>query len=235
MTEFLLFDIDDTLLDFGKAEAGAVSRTFTKAGLPLSDKILRRYSEINNFVWGELEAGRMTRDEILLKRFSLLFDEFGIAASSEAIQASYEYELGVGHYFVDGAEELLNTLCGRYRLFIVSNGTLSVQERRIKSAGIAKYFEKIFVSEKIGYHKPSREFFETCFAQISGFDRERALIIGDRLSSDILGGINAGIKTCWFNPKHMMPDPDIPADFEIDSLAGLPGLLNKINLAKTEN
>lgn len=225
MIKYILFDIDDTLLDFGMAERGAISRSFMSMGLPVTDEILSRYSEINNYVWGKLEKGEMTRGEILIKRFSMLFDELGIDAPCDKVQASYEYELGVGHYFVEGAEELLRQLYGKYELFIVSNGTLSVQERRIKSAGIEKYFSKIFISEQIGYNKPSREFFDSCFMQIPGFDREKALIVGDRLSSDISGGINCGVKTCWFNPRHEAKDPDIPADYEISRLAELPELL----------
>ena len=228
MTELLLFDIDDTLLDFGKAEEGAIRRTFSKHGIPVDDAILRRYSEINSYVWGLLEKGERTREEILILRFAMLFEELGIDHSVRDVQNDYEYELGVGHFFVPGAPELLETLHGRCRLFIVSNGTLSVQERRLRSAGIGRYFEDIFISEQIGHDKPSREYFEACFGRIPGFSRERALIIGDRLSSDILGGINAGVRTCWYNPRHDPPDPEIPADYEIDSLDQLPALLERI-------
>lgn len=228
MIKFVLLDIDDTLLDFGKAEAAAIRKTFNHIGIPVSDELIRRYSEINDMQWKRLEKGELTREQVLVHRFDILFDELGLKIPSEMVQATYEYLLGVGHYFIDGAEELLKTLYGSYELYIVSNGTANVQERRIKSADIGKYFNGIFVSEHIGYEKPRKEFFDSCFAQIPDFDKEKAIIVGDRLSSDILGGINAGVKTCWFNRKNDAPDPEIPADYEIHSLAELPALLEKI-------
>lgn len=228
MIKFVLLDIDDTLLDFGKAEAAAIRKTFNHIGIPVSDELIRRYSEINDMQWKRLEKGELTREQVLVHRFDILFDELGLKIPSEMVQATYEYLLGVGHYFIDGAEELLKTLYGSYELYIVSNGTANVQERRIKSADIGKYFNGIFVSEHIGYEKPRKEFFDSCFAQIPDFDKEKAIIVGDRLSSDILGGINAGVKTCWFNRKNDVPDPEIPADYEIHRLAELPALLEKI-------
>lgn len=228
MIKFVLLDIDDTLLDFGKAEAAAIRKTFNHIGIPVSDELIRRYSEINDMQWKRLEKGELTREQVLVHRFDILFDELGLKIPSEMVQATYEYLLGVGHYFIDGAEELLKALYGSYELYIASNGTANVQERRIKSADIGKYFNGIFVSEHIGYDKPRKEFFDSCFAQIPDFDKEKAIIVGDRLSSDILGGINAGIKTCWFNRKNDAPDPEIPADYEIHSLAELPALLERI-------
>lgn len=230
MIKYLLFDVDDTLLDFTKAEAAAIYKTFTKHGVPVNDAIIKRYSEINSFVWKQLEMGLMSREKILVERFRLLFEELGLHdVSSHTVQDTYEYLLGVGHYFVDGAEELLRTLHGKYELYIVSNGTWNVQERRLNSAGIVPYFNDIFVSERIGHHKPSKEFFDACFERIPSFCRDEALIIGDRLSSDILGGINAGVKTCWFNPKNEAPDPCIPADYEIHKLSELPELLFRLS------
>ena len=228
MIEFVLLDIDDTLLDFGKAEAAAVSRTFSELGIPADTAMIRRYSEINDEQWKLLERGEIKREEALVRRYKLLFDEYGITASPEKAEDMYEFLLGIGHYFVDGAPELLQALCGKYRLFIVSNGTGSVQDSRIESAGIAKYFENIFISERLGADKPSKKFFELCFERIPGFDRERAIILGDRLSSDILGGINAGVRTCWFNPTGLPQDPKIRPDFTISSLAEFPPLLKEL-------
>ncbi len=229
MIKYVLFDVDDTLLDFGKAEAAAIRKTFERIGIPATDETVRRYSEINNEQWRLLEKGVITRSEVLTRRFDILFAELGIKGiPSEMAQASYEYLLGIGHYFVDGAPELLKALEGRYELYIVSNGTASVQSSRLKSAGIIPYFRNIFISERLGFNKPSKEFFDACFERIPGFEKDKAVIVGDRLSSDILGGINAGIRTCWFNPKGEAPDPEIPADYEIRELSELPALLEKI-------
>lgn len=229
MIKYVLLDIDDTLLDFGKAEAAAIKKTFERIGIPATDEVIARYSEINNAQWSALEKGELTRQQVLVRRFDILFEELGIkGVPSEMAQASYEYLLGIGHYFIDGAVELLEALKDKYELYIVSNGTACVQDSRLASAGIAPYFKDIFISERIGADKPSREFFNRAFNRIEGFEREKAIIVGDRLSSDILGGINAGITTCWFNPKRLPPDPDIPADYEIHALNELPELLKNL-------
>lgn len=229
MIKYVFLDIDDTLLDFGRAEAQAIKTTFERIGIPATPEVIKRYSEINSRQWGLLEKGVLTREQVLVSRFDILFEELGIKnVPSEMAQASYEYLLGIGHYFVDGAPEMLEELRDKYELYVVSNGTASVQDRRIKSAGIAPYFKRIFISERIGADKPSKEFFDAVFSEIDGFDRARAIIVGDRLTSDILGGINAGVRTCWFNPNAQPRDPEIPADYEIRALSELPELLKKL-------
>lgn len=229
MIKYVFLDIDDTLLDFGKAEAAAIKKTFERIGIPATDAVIKRYSEINDSQWALLERGELTREQVLVRRFDILFDELGVRdVPSEMAQASYEYLLGIGHYFVDGAPEMLEVLKDKYELYVVSNGTAFVQDRRIKSAGIAPCFKDIFISERLGADKPTKEFFDAVFSKIDGFEKDRAVIVGDRLTSDILGGINAGIRACWFNPKNLPANPDIPADYEIHSLSELPELLEKI-------
>jgi len=228
MIRNILFDIDDTLLDFKLAERAAVSRAFVNAGLSPDEKMLRRYSEINDGQWAKLERGEISRAQVLISRFELLFAELGISADAQRIQNEYEYLLGIGHWFIDGAPELLEALFGKYRLYIVSNGTASVQEGRIKSAELARYFDGIFISEYIGFEKPTREFFECCFARIPNFEKRETVIVGDRLSSDILGGINAGISTVWFNPHGAAGSSEIIPDYEIRALAELPEIIEKI-------
>ena len=224
----VLLDLDDTILDFHKAEAAALSKTLREMGLEPREEILRRYSAINRRQWELLEEGKQTREETLTRRFEILFSEYGIAASGPEARDRYEDNLAVGHFFMPGAEELLEALHGRYELYIVSNGTPKVQAGRIASAGIAPYFEKIFVSEELGAVKPSTAFFERSVGRIPGFDRERALLVGDSLSSDIRGARNAGIRSCWFNHRGEAPRADIPADFEIRALSELPPLLARL-------
>ena len=158
----------------------------------------------------------------------MLFSELELERSGIEAQKIYEELLGKGHWFMPGAEKLLETLYGRYELYIVSNGNLSVQDSRIASAGIGRYFNEIFISERIGFDKPRKEFFDACFAQIPDFDPKRAVIVGDSLTSDIRGGINAGIKTCWFNPNGEQAREDIVPDYHISALEELPKLLKKI-------
>lgn len=218
MLEFVFMDLDDTILDFHKAEAIALTDTLEYFGVTVTDTVISRYSVINLSQWELLELGKLTRDEVKVRRFRLLFEELGIVCDAEEVRKYYEKRLSVGHYFLPGAVELLDTLKGRCKLYIVSNGTTSVQQGRIKSAGIAHYFEAIWLSEAVGYVKPQKEFFAACFSQIPNFDPARAIILGDSLTSDILGGINGGIRTCWFNPQKKDGRRDIVPDFEIASL-----------------
>ena len=224
----LLFDLDDTILDFRTAERTSIRRTFEAFSIPADEAVLRRYSEINVGCWQRLERGTMTREEVLVGRFELLFRELGIAASARAVQDHYEALLESGHYFVPGAPELLEELYPRYELYLISNGNLRTQEGRLKSAGISPFFKGIFISEVIGVNKPAKAFFDACFTAIPDFRREDALIVGDSLSSDILGGINAGVRTCWFNPDGIPLSGSVRPDYEIHALGELPALLEEI-------
>ena len=222
----VFFDLDDTLFDFKKAERIAIGKAFKEVGIEASPGIIDRYSEINVGRWQLMELGLISRNEVLLGRFTQLFSEIGADASPERTNDLYEHFLSKGHYFMPGAEELIHELYGEYRLFICSNGTAIVQSGRIESAGIEKFFEKIFVSEKIGFNKPSKEYFERCFSEIDGFDHSRAIIIGDSLSSDIKGGLTAGIKTCWYNPMKRTGREDIIPDHTVSDLCEIPELLD---------
>lgn len=228
----VLLDLDDTILDFGIAEHEALKKALGAQGVDNSEKVLKRYSEINKLHWEMLERGEITRAQVLLGRFQMLLEELGLqdeqAELAALLRDTYEKNLSCGHWFIPGAEELLEALKGKYRLFLCSNGTARVQKGRLESSGITPYFEKIFVSEIIGHNKPSKEYFDGCFAQISDLNLSRCIIVGDSLSSDILGGINAGIRTCWFNPKFAENKKEIYPDYEIYSLEQLPVLLDNI-------
>jgi 2-haloacid dehalogenase len=224
----VLFDLDDTLLDFHRAEAEAIRHTLREIGIDATDETVGLYSRINRSCWAKLETGEYTRDQVLHNRFDFLFEALGVEGDAHATQKLYEYRLSLGAYYVDGAEELLNALYGKYRLYLATNGIVNVQSRRIKDSGIGKYFEDIFVSERIGYNKPDKRFFDAAFSKIDGFKHEESVMVGDLLTSDIRGGINAGIKTVYFNPKGKENDTDIHPDYEIHSLAELAGLLEKM-------
>ncbi len=219
MIDTLLFDLDNTLLDFDKAEANALTKALSDAGMTVTDEVVSRYNKINLAQWKLLEQGRMTREEVKIRRFKLLFQEFDIKVSPQEVAKHYQTYLGQGHYFIEDAEEVLEKLSTKYRIYVVTNGTLSVQRGRLKSSGIKKYLQGVFISEEVGYNKPSIEYFEKCFAQIPDFKKENTVIIGDSLSSDIQGGINAGIKTIWFHrPQDQTEDPQPRPDYEIKSL-----------------
>lgn len=226
--KFLFIDLDDTLLDFHKAEAWAIRQALSKAGIAPTDAMIARYSEINQRQWELLEEKKLTRKQVLIRRFELLFQELEVDASCEDTQQCYETMLARRHDFMPGAPELLELLKGRYPLYLVSNGTAMVQDRRLRDSGIEKYFQGIFISERIGVDKPQKEFFDRSFATIPDFDPSQAMIIGDSLTSDMQGGINAGITTCWYNPRHKPRRADIPVDYEIDDLVKLPRLLETL-------
>ncbi|MDD5863749.1 MAG: YjjG family noncanonical pyrimidine nucleotidase [Firmicutes bacterium] len=228
MIEYLFLDLDDTILDFHKAERIALGKTLRQLGVEPTEEVLTRYHEINKWHWEQLEAGRLTRDEVLTGRFAVLFRELGSAVDGARCARVYEQNLGVGHYFLPGAEEAVARLSRKYRLFLASNGTASVQKSRLTSANLYRYFEKVFVSQEIGFNKPSRTYFDACFSQIPDFDPRKAVMVGDSLTSDIQGGINAGIATVWVNPEHKPQNPAIRPDWEIENLPQLEALLEKM-------
>lgn len=229
MFKTILLDLDDTILDFGAAERVAVAKTFREIGLTPTDALIRRYSEINRQQWECFERGEITRDTVLVRRFELLFRELGLSedavAASASVEDSYRGHLAEGHYFVEGAEDLLAYLAPKYELYLASNGVAETQYARLASAGIMPYFREVFISETTGHHKPERAYFDYCFAHIPNFDPAAALMIGDSLTSDILGGIHAGIATCWFNRYGKEPRADIRPDYEIHALSELKTLL----------
>jgi 2-haloacid dehalogenase len=224
MYEILFLDLDDTILDFHKAERIAISKTIRDFGVEPTEELLHRYHVINKWHWEQLEQGKLTRAEVLENRFGVLFEELGLEVDKTACARAYEKNLSIGHYFLPGAEEAVDALSKKYRLFLASNGTASVQKGRMTSANLYRFFETVFVSQEIGHNKPSKAYFDACFASIEGFDPEKAMIVGDSLSSDIKGGINAGIKTVWVNPNHQDCGQTVP-DHQIEALHQLEALL----------
>ena len=228
MIEFLFLDLDDTILDFHKAEHLALSKTLRQFGLEPTEEVMSRYSEINKSYWERLERKELTRPQILVGRFESLFDEYGIAVEPAAVARCYEENLSVGHYFLPGALEALQSLCKKYKLYLTSNGTARVQAGRLKSADISKYFQKIFVSEEIGADKPDKQYFDRCAEQIPDFDPRKTIIVGDSLTSDIQGGINAGLHTCWINPDHKKNTTAIQPEYELEALSQLEAFLETL-------
>ena len=221
MYEFLLLDLDDTILDFKKAEQIALRKTLRSFGLEPTEEVCARYSQINQLHWEMLERKELTREQVKVNRFYMLFAEYGMDVDSQVCAQRYLENLSQGHYFLPGAEEAVARLSKKYKLYLVSNGTTDVQMRRLESAGIGKYFQEIFISQQIGVDKPDSAFFHRCFARIPGFEKQKAMIVGDSLTSDILGGRNAGIITCWVNSGQKPARADIPADYQIRALTEL--------------
>ena len=228
MIRNILFDLDNTLLDFTWAERRALTETLKQLGISPCESTLQRYSQLNLEQWKLLEQGKLSRSQVKLRRYQLLFEELGVDASPARAAAIYEGLLGQGHRFMEGAPELLDALFPRYRLYLVTNGTAAVQKGRIASARLAGYFQDIFISEEVGADKPSPEYFRRCFARIPDFSPMETVIVGDSLTSDIQGGKNAGIATVWMNPRGLPRESEPIPDFEITDLQQLPGILEKL-------
>ena len=228
MLTHIFFDLDNTLLDFDRGEAHALSRAFRQFGIDPTPSVLARYHDINLRQWELLEEGKLTKDQVLTRRFDLLFAELGVSCDSQAVCDLYESFLAEEHDFIPGALELLEALSPRYSLHLATNGASAVQRRRLADAGILTYFQNIFISEEVGFHKPSPAFFLACFAAIPGFDHTSALMVGDSLTSDIRGGRNAGLRTCWFDHLGRPYRPDILPDYTVAALDQLPALLDTL-------
>ena len=228
MIKYILFDLDETLFDFPKAERAAISEVMSVIGISPLEERIRRYSEINRECWDALERGEMSRERLVIFRFEKFLAEQGSDFSPEEAQKQYVLALGAQHHFIDGAEELLSLLSEKYELYAVTNGLYAVQTRRIKDSRLDRFFKGYFISEEIGFSKPRKEFFDLAFSKIDGFERDKAIIIGDSLRSDILGGKNAGIRTCHYNPQKKENKTGIIPDHEIKNLSELPRLLKEL-------
>ncbi len=225
MFQFVLFDLDNTLLDFAACERRALETALAAFGVSMTPEMQRRYSAINDDKWKRFERGEIDRKTVQLSRFSDFFVEFELSLSPTEFNTRYLDALSRQAVAYPGAEALLQTLQPHVQLYLASNGVNTVQRSRVRLAGLEPYFLEQFNSEQIGVQKPDRAFFEACFARIPGFDPQRAIIIGDSLSSDILGGNNAGIAACWYNPAHLPRSGSARPDYEVDSFQALAALL----------
>ena len=198
--KFLLFDLDDTLLDFHAAEQHALPKLFAMHGITLTDEIRALYKQINGALWTALEQGLVTREELMATRFAKTFEALGKCVDGIALDTEYRGYLTESKVFVPDAFSVVQQLSQQYDLFITSNGISDTQHRRLEITGLSPYFKQVFVSEDTGYQKPMKPFFDYVFERIPQFDEQKALIIGDSYSADIMGGAGAGIDTCWLNP-----------------------------------
>ena len=202
MTKYssLFLDIDNTLLDFRKAEAVAIRKVLKDFSLPFDDQTVKLYSRINDSLWKRFEKGEIKKSEIFESRFKILLERLNLSGNVSKISNAYLQNLSEGYFTVEGAKELLEYLKNKgYKLYATTNGMALTQFKRIEKSGIKPYFDKIFVSEEVGFQKPQKEYYDYCFLNIEEKDKSKVLIIGDSQSSDILGGKNSGIDTCWFN------------------------------------
>ena len=220
MYQYILWDIDGTVLDFLASEAYAIRTLFKKYNLgECSDEMLKQYSAINVKYWQMLERNELTKPEILVGRFREFFSIIGADVSiAESFNKEYQVTLGDYVEFVDKAKDILLSQKGKYTLVAVTNGTKVAQERKLRLSGLNEIFDAIFISELVGAEKPNKAYFDYVFETLGITDKKEVLIIGDSLTSDMQGGFLAGIDTCWFNPDHKSNTLQIPITYEIDDL-----------------
>ena len=217
--DVFLFDADNTLYDFDKAEANALKIVFDNCGFTYSESIRLKYREINFKIWEDYENGKITKAALQPARFIELFEEIGINYDADDFNEKYLAELGKGSFLIDGAMEICQKIAsnGKY-IYIVTNGILATQKARIEHSPIKDYISGFFVSELVGYQKPHISYFEYVFSHIQQTEKSKILIIGDSLTADIAGGNNAGIDSCWFNASGMKNNTNIIPVYEIKKL-----------------
>lgn len=222
--DILLWDVDDTLLDFGYSERWAIQHCFEQFGINISEKWIDRYSEINQSYWKRLEKGEVSKQEVMIERFRDLFREMeaerneALNIDIESFAPIYPKALGKVYKYRDDSFELCSKLKNTCKQYLITNGFAEVQMSKLKLAGFDTLMDGIFISEKMQAVKPQKEFFDKCFAAISDFDKKRVLVIGDSLTSDMKGAANAGVTSCWYNPNEKELEGDVRPDYTIKNL-----------------
>lgn len=222
----ILLDVDGTLLDFGAAEQVGIAAVLARYGFEADEERIRLYHRINGAAWAAFERGEVTKERLVEERFETFFQELGKNVNGREAEDLYRSYLDQSAVLIDGAEDICRYLKERgYGLYVVTNGTSTTQYKRLALSGLDAYMDGIFVSEDAGSQKPQKEYFDYCFARIPQADPSRMLLVGDSLTSDIKGGINAGVSTCWYNPAGFPEREDIRPDRQIRRLEELKELL----------
>lgn len=219
MITTILWDVDGTLLDFTFSQTIALTKCFEWAGLPISEEIIKRYDRINDSYWKRLELGEVTKAQLLTGRFVTLFQEFGIDnVDLDAFCKEYQMELGNVYQYIDDSIHICQTLRGKVEQYIITNGVTTTQRNKLKLSGLDVWMKDIFISEELGVPKPDQIFFDKCLERIEEKNKENILVVGDSLSSDIKGGVLAGLKTCWYRPEGTENTSEWIPDYEINDL-----------------
>ena len=221
----LLLDVDGTLLDFDASAEKSLEILFGQRGYPFDEKVFPLYTVINNGLWERYERGEIPREQVLVDRFTIMFDKLGIDEAGSTFENDFRDQLEKNPIWVDGAEDLLKYLQPKYDMFIVTNGVAATQRKRLGLTGLDRYVDDVFISELIGAQKPQKAFFDYCLEHIGPCELSEILLIGDSLSADILGANQAGIPSCWFNPHGQPLSGPAKPDMEIRSLDDLRRIL----------
>lgn len=217
----IMMDIDNTLLDFDAAERKALLETLQQFSLPCDEAAISRYHEINSSLWGELNKGKIRRDKLVVERFDRFVKEVGAAAKATELNRAYTEHLATHADVIPGAEEALQELAEVATMIAVSNGTESVERGRLKLSGFEKYFDDIFISEAVGVSKPNPKIFQMAMRKLGIEHSDKVLVVGDSLSADIQGGVNAGLDTCWVNMNGLENESGLTPTYEVKALSEL--------------
>lgn len=217
----ILFDADNTLLDFDAAESKALNDTLAHYNIGTDNETVQKYREINSGLWAQLERGQIRREKLMNERFTRFLKAIGTSGSGAEMNRYYLDQLATHPDILPGTLEVLRELAEVATLAVVTNGFERVQSRRAREAGIMEYMEDAFVSEKLDCEKPNRKIFDAALRALGVESRERVLVVGDSLTSDIQGGVNAGLDTCWLNVHHTANPGKVQPTYEIDTLEAL--------------
>lgn len=223
--QYLLFDADNTLFDFDQTAKDAFAATFDGFGMTQEEHHYEQYHTISQQCWRDFEEKKIDQDTLRRVRFELFFEAAAIAGNALHFNNQYLQNLILHSSLLEGAMDLMNGLHGKVPMAIITNGLKDIQRHRLERTGLTPFFEAIVVSDEIGVSKPHAPFFDHTFEQINFPDKSKVLVIGDSLSSDIRGGHNYGLDTCWFNPKGLENHLEIQPTYEIGELEELYGLL----------
>lgn len=202
MYQIYLLDIDNTLLDFDATEIKSFRTLLNSYEISYEEELFTQYKKINKNFWALLEQGKVDKDTLRTGRFIEFFGSLNLSYDAEEAERRYQSYLSDGADMMPNAKEtLINLKEANKKIYSASNGVYETQVKRLKTAGLYDYFEEMFVSEKIGYEKPDRSFFDYCFDHIKDFDLGKTVMVGDSLTSDIQGAINSGIDSCFYDPK----------------------------------
>ena len=228
--EYLLFDFDNTLVDFHGPSKIAFQQAFEEQDLNFEDSIYLIYKQINGKIWEQFENGKITTEDIRRERFKQLFDKLKINGPDPVFfNSRYMHFVVENTILYPGVIELLKELKKKFKLGIVTNGLKEAQRARLNKVGISNFFETIVVSDEIGFAKPDKAYFDFVHEEIGKIDKDLVLVIGDNPKSDILGANNFGYKSCWINEKRKQSE--INSDYEISSVLHLTKLLSNKNVS----
>jgi YjjG family noncanonical pyrimidine nucleotidase len=223
--DWLLFDADNTLWDFSAAEASALERTLRNCDIEWSDEVLGQYRIINHQAWSDYEQGYLPKEQLRTIRFSRLLEHYRLDHPAEELSFNYRTYLAASTHMLDGAIDLLQSLKGRYRMGLVTNGLKEVQRPRLAATGLGEHFEFIVISDEIGVAKPHAGFFDYAYERMDGADKSRVLVIGDNPNADVQGALNYGFDACWLRHPGAANKPKLEATHRIRDIRELSAII----------